>query len=150
LFKKLQRADKKAYLLLFKDKDRPLNGNCARVSKPKDMPCEYDEMQKFTSGAIYGKWLIVHDIPMDDIVDQMIKTFWCEKHQVYLRYLQYEEAVDAGLFIYSHWNLEADSLTSLLSNMSGYHMAECWKAISSGHRWSPPMTDKNVERPQPQ
>jgi hypothetical protein len=44
----MQRVDKKAYLLPFKDKDSPLNGKCATVSKPEDMPSEYDKMQKFT------------------------------------------------------------------------------------------------------
>jgi hypothetical protein len=48
LFKATQRVDKRSYLIPFKDKDSPLNGNYATVSKSEDIPNEYNDMQKFT------------------------------------------------------------------------------------------------------
>jgi hypothetical protein len=58
--------------------------------------------REWTIKQIYGKWLVAHDVPMMDIVDHMRHTFRCEQHQGYLHYLQYEEAVDDGIFVYSH------------------------------------------------
>jgi hypothetical protein len=75
---------------------------------------------------------------MEEILSQMSHKFRCEQHQVYVRYLQYVDVVDAGLFIYSHWNLNGARLIELLSNMSGSHMSGHWKAIASGRKWTPP------------
>jgi hypothetical protein len=127
LFKAMQRVDKKLYILPLCDVDHPLNGDCKMVMKPEDMPMEYDEMPKFAPELyvrtepeqLYVKWLVAHDIPMEEELSQMSHTFWCEQHPVYIHYLQYDEVVDAGLFIYSHWNLNADHLTEFLSTMSG-------------------------------
>jgi hypothetical protein len=125
--------------------------------KSYDMPLEYDEMLKYTPEfyvrtepeQLYGKWLVAHEVPMEEIVSQMSHTFRCKQHQVYVRYLQYENVVDAGLFIYSHWNMNGDRLTELLSNMSGYHMSGRWKAIASGRKWTPPSTKGEEESPLP-
>jgi hypothetical protein len=116
--------------------------------KTEDMPLEYDKMVKFTlefyvktePGQLNGKWLLAHKVPMEKIVSQMSRTFRCEQHQVYVRYIQYKEVVDTWLFIYSYWNLNGDRLTKVLSNMSGYHMSGHWKAIASGRKWTPPET----------
>jgi hypothetical protein len=131
LFKPMQIVEKKPYILYFTDADHPLKGAGVTLMKSEDMPLDHDEMLKFIPhfyvrtepGQLYGKRLVVHKVPLEDIVFQMSHTFRCEQHQVYVRYIQQEEVVDEGLFVYFHSNLNGDRLTELLSTMSGYHMS---------------------------
>jgi hypothetical protein len=104
LLKAMQKANRKLYILTFKGSYRPLNGNCGTIMKPEEFPSEFDKLLKdLESAAMYDKWLLTHDAPIQEIVSNIIHSFKAEHHQVYVRYLQSDEVADAGLFLlYSH------------------------------------------------
>jgi hypothetical protein len=110
LLKAMQKADRKLYILPFKDADRPLNGNCSTIMKPEEFSSDLYEILKYTpefyvrreAGTMYGKWLLAHDAPMQEIVSNISHSFKAEQHQVFVRYLQSDEVEDAGLLLYSH------------------------------------------------
>jgi hypothetical protein len=97
-------------------------------------------MSTFTlteAGTIYGKWLLPHVALIQEIASNMNNSFKAEHHQVYDRYLQSDEVADAGLFLFSHWNLDIDRLTEVLSTISVLHISGRWKAIYKGRQWTP-------------
>jgi hypothetical protein len=110
LLKAMQIEDRKLYILPMKGADRTLNGNSTNIMKPEEFPSDFDEILKYTpefyvrteAGAMYGKWLLAHDAPIQEIVSNTNHSFKTEWYQIYVRYLQSDEVADADFFIYSH------------------------------------------------
>jgi hypothetical protein len=48
LLEAMQKADRKLYILPFKDCDRPPNGNFSTIMKPEEFPSEFDELLKYS------------------------------------------------------------------------------------------------------
>jgi hypothetical protein len=92
LLKAMQKADRKLYILPFNGAYRPMNGNITTIMKPEEFPSDFDEFLKYTpelyvrteAGAIYGKWLLAHDAPIQEIVSNISHSFKAEQHQVVL------------------------------------------------------------------
>ena len=73
-------------------------------------------------------------IPLPELRKDMLPWLKDEDHGLFTRTLHAENLVDVGWFVYSTWEMEAESLAAAISNRIKIEVGLRWKMISLGTR----------------
>ena len=71
---------------------------------------------------------------MPELRKDMLPWLKDEGHGLFTRTLQAENIVDVGWFVYSTWEMEAESLAAVISDHIKIEVGLRWKMISLGIR----------------
>ena len=134
---KLKSYDNKVSFAPWKD-----NTNTKPIFSHADIPTRPSEIELFfprirfmkTGTTWYSGLRLVHTIPITDLRKDMLPWLKDEGHGLFTRTLQAENLVDVGWFVYSTWEMEADSLAAAISKFISIEVGLRWKMISLGTR----------------
>ena len=135
LLLKLKTFDNKASFAPWKEQDKTLP-----IFSHTDMPIRPSELETFfprirymrTGVTWYSGARILHSIPITELRKDMLPWLKDEGHGLFTRTLQAENLVDVGWFVYSTWEMEADSLATAISDHIKIEVGLRWKMISLG------------------
>ena len=134
---KLKSFDKKVGIAPWKE-----NSSYAPIFSHTDIPNRPSELEiylpriRFAKAGVtwYSGLRLIHIIPMPDLRKDMLPWLKDEGHGLFTRTLQAENLVDVGWFVYSSWEMEAESLAAAISNHIKIEVGLRWKMISLGTR----------------
>ena len=118
------------------------NSHTPPIFSHTDIPSRPSEIEHFfprirytrTGTTWYSGLRLIHSIPITELRKDMLPWLKDEGHGLFTRTLQAENLVDVGWFVYSTWEMEADSLAAAISKFIGIEVGLRWKMISLGTR----------------
>ena len=134
---KLKTFDKKASFAPWKDKskDQPLFSHTDIPTRPSALEIYFPRIRYSKAGTTWYTGLrLIHSIPIPELRKDMLPWLKDEGHGLFTRTLQAETLVDVGWFVYSTWEMEAESLAAAISQHIKIDIGLRWKMISMGTR----------------
>jgi hypothetical protein len=138
LLENLQMADPSVIFLPHKTKDR-VGVESNLIATEEHVHDNYDFMRKYFpqfyvhkhDTYMYSNVFMAFNTPYEELLREISNILYGEHQAMYHRELQAENCVIVGSFLYSHRDMQGKMIMEFLSHLSGYHMTERWKAIST-------------------
>ena len=134
---KLKTYDKKVSFAPWHEKanNNPLFSHTDIPTRPSELEVFFPRIRYSRAGATWYSGLrLIHSIPIPELRKDMLPWLKDEGHGLFTRTLQAENLVDVGWFVYSTWEMEADSLAAAISQHIKIEIGLRWKMISLGTR----------------
>ena len=130
---KLKSYDKKVSIAPWQENNRatPIFSHTDIPHRPSEIETYIPRIRYMKNGGTWYSGLrLLHTIPITDLKKDMLPWLKDEGHGLFTRTLQAENLVDVGWFVYSTWEMEADSLSAAISNCIKIEVGLRWKMIS--------------------
>ena len=130
---KLKSYDPKAGIAPWQESSStpPIFSHTDIPSRPSELEIFFPRIRYLRSGLTwYSGMQLLHTIPIPDLRKDMLPWLKEEGHGLFTRTLQAENIVDVGWFVFSTWEMEAESLYAAISDAIKIEVGLRWKMIS--------------------
>ena len=134
---KIKSYDKKVSIAPWQEhsNNNPLFSHTDIPTRPSELETYFPRIRYARAGTTWYSGLrLIHAVPITELKKDMLPWLKDEGHGLFTRSIQAENLVDVGWFVYSSWEMEAESLASAISNHIQIEIGLRWKMISLGTR----------------
>ena len=134
---KIKSYDKKVSIAPWLDNstNNPLFSHTDIPTRPSEIEIYFPRIRYARAGTTWYSGLrLIHSVPIPELKKDMLPWLKDEGHGLFTRSIQAENLVDVGWFVYSTWEMEAESLAAAISSHIQIEIGLRWKMISLGTR----------------
>ena len=134
---KIKSYDKKVSIAPWQDASTndPLFSHTDIPTRPSEIEIYFPRIRYARAGTTWYSGLrLIHAVPIQELKKDMLPWLKDEGHGLFTRSIQAENLVDVGWFVYSTWEMEAESLAAAISTHIQIEIGLRWKMISLGTR----------------